>query len=165
MTRFTLIHNHTLTSHHFEEHPAWADYSEPDDIETIVSWGIEKAEIVKQLEMVNYSDEYVFPVLHTDPLPNFRFLYLRAEFTSAEGTRFTGYVLGQHPYCVGLFFGNEVFTFNSGLLDMARESLTRLRKTLRHPLAPFFPIHYSTPFQRHDGKKLEGEFYYNQITL
>ena len=162
MAMFTLIHGHDLSRDHFEQHPAWADYSEPDDIEEIVSWGLERAKIVEQLERVRYSDEFVFPVLRTDPLPSFRFLYLRAEFTAADGSRFVGYVIGQHPYCVAVFHGDEQFTFNANLPDMADEELARLRRVSHLPLTPFFPLHYSTTFLRGDGQRIEGQFDYDR---
>src|SRR5215471_16459158 len=110
---FTLVPRHNLSPSHFAQHPAWADYSEPDDIEQIAGWGVERAAIVAELERVHYSDKFVFPVLRTDPLPSFRFLYLRAEFTAADGSRFAGYVVGRHPYCIAVFHSDEKFMFNA----------------------------------------------------
>lgn len=155
---FTLIRVHDLSQQHFEQYPAWADYSEPDDIEEIVRWGVERGAVVAELERVHYSDEFVFPILRTDPLPSFRFLYLRAEFTAADGSRFAGYVIGEHPYCVAVFHGNEDFGFNATLPDLADEELARLRRVSRLPLTPFFPLRYSTTFRRDDGERIEGQF-------
>jgi hypothetical protein len=155
---FSLIPSSSLSPRHFEEYPAWADYSEPEDIEEIVRWGIEREAIVQELEQTGYSDEYVFPVLCTDPLPSFRFLYLKADFTAADGMQFTGYVIGQRPYCVAVFHDDEDFVFNSSLSDLGAEELERLRSWSGLALDPFFPLRYVTPFQRDDGQKIEGEF-------
>ena len=161
MSMFTLIHGHDLSRQHFEQHPAWADYSEPEDIEEIVSWGVERAAVVEQLERVRYSDEFVFPVLRTEPLPSFRFLFLRANFVSADGTRFTGYVIGQNPYCVAVFYGDDEFAFNANLPDLGEQELARLRQSSKLQLEPFFPLRYSTPFRRDDGERVEGLFAYD----
>jgi hypothetical protein len=91
---FTLIHGDHLSKRHFEQHPAWANYEEPNNIEQIVSWGVERAAVVAELERVKYSDEFIFPVLRTHPLLDFRLLYLKAEFTAADGSQFAGYVIG-----------------------------------------------------------------------
>jgi hypothetical protein len=157
---FTLINVNDLSRQHFEQYPAWADYSEPDDIDSIVSWGVDREEVIEQLERVGYSDEFVFPVLRTEPLPSFRFLFLRADFVSADGTRFTGYVIGQDPYCVAVFYGEKEFVFNDSLPDLGEEELARLRQWSKLPLKPFFPLRYSTPFRRDDGESIEGMFRY-----
>ena len=159
---FTLIQRHDLSQHHFEQHPAWADYSEPNDIKEIVDWGVERDSVVAELERVHYSDEFVFPVLRTDPLPSFRFLYLRAEFTAADGSWFAGYVIGEHPYCVAVFHGDKQFKFNVNLPDFAEQELARLRRVSRLPLAPFFPLRYSTTFRRNDGERIEGQIDYDR---
>jgi hypothetical protein len=159
---FTLIHGHDLSQRHFEQHPAWADYSEPADIEEIIGWGIERAAVVAELERVHYSDEFVFPVLRTDPLPSFRFLYLRAEFAAADGSRFAGYVIGEYAYCIAVFHGDEQFTFNANLPVLAKEELERLRRVSQLSLMPFFPLRYSTAFRRDDGERIAGLFDYDR---
>jgi hypothetical protein len=155
---FTLISWLELSPRHFKQYPVWAEYSEPDDINEIVSWGLERRAVVHQLEQTGFSDQHVFPVLKTDPLPCFRFLFLKAEFRAADGARLTGYVIGQRPYCVGVFAAAECFLFNENLPEMAGEQIDRLRRAARLPLTPFFPLRYSTAFRRDDGTRVEGEF-------
>ena len=160
---FKLVHRHDLSRKHYEEHPAWADYSEPDDIEEIVSWGIPRDEISNCLQQCTRTDaEYFFQVLRTDPLPSFRFLHLRASIIAADGTGFSGYVVGEHPYCVALFFGEHEFGFNVSLPDFAELELARLRRIAGLPLSPFFPLRYCTQFHDDNGHTIEGVFDYDR---
>lgn len=160
---FTLVHTHDLSQTHFDQYPAWANYSEPDDIEEIANWGIERAAILQQLERIHYSDEFLFPVLHHEPLPKFRFLYLKAMIIAADGSRLVGYIVGQAPHCLTVFHGDSQFTFNSNLRDLAAEELARLRRISQLSLTPFFPLHYSTTFRRDDGEKIEGQLDCNRF--
>jgi hypothetical protein len=159
---FALLPIRELSPKHFAEHPVWADYEEPGNIDQIVGWGVPRADVVRELERVSYSDAFMFPVLRTRPLPSFRFLYLSAALTAADGTQFSGYVLGAHPYCVAVFHGDESFMFNLNLPDMAENQLSRLRHLSGLRLAPFFPLHYSTQFHRGDGEPVVGVFDYNR---
>lgn len=162
MQPFTLHDWLALTQQHFERSPAWAKYCCPDDIDEIVSWGLDRREVNDRFAAVGYSDGVAFPVFRTDPLPDFQFLYLAARITAADGTEFDGYILGQSPHLVAVFHKGEEYGFNTHLPDMGADETARLRHDSRLELSPFMPLQYVTQFHRDDGSRIEGVFDYGQ---
>lgn len=160
MQPFTLHDWLALTQQHFEQCPAWAKYCCPDDIDEIVSWGLDRQAVNERFAEVGYSDGVAFPVLRTVPLPDFQFLFLVARITAADGTEFAGYILGQHPYVLAVFHDGEEYGFNTNLRDLGEAETSRLRRDSQFKLSPFMPLRYVTPFLRDDGQRIEGVFDY-----
>lgn len=160
MQTFTLLPRDFLSPRHFERWPAWAACTASEDIDEIVAWGLDRQTVTDQIAEVGYSDEFVFPVLRTAPLPSFQYLYLSARITAADGTEFAGYVLGPDSYFVAVFHNSEEYGFNARLPDLGDAELARLRLNSGLKLSPFLPLRYVTPLQRDDGRRIEGVFDY-----
>jgi hypothetical protein len=157
---FTLVPESQFGKHLFDRHPVWARFDEPDDVEVIVSWGINRAALLKQLEELHDgSDHAMYPVLQTDPLLEYPDVYVRAECLSPDGYEFTGCLQGVEALSIVLFFGASLYPFlSNGLSDLNLETLRRLRTDLGNAHATIFPLTYRTGFRKADGASLAGLF-------
>jgi len=144
-----------------EQFPIWASWQEPADGEGVLSWGEEGAELFRELEAVGFSDNYYFPILKYDTYEDWRigrFQHFKAQIIAADGSEFSGYVGDEFAYFAGVFFNDEAFNFNVGLLDWGEKTLAKLRIATGKPLSPFFPLRYRTDFRLEYGERLEGLF-------
>ena len=156
---FRLVPSYELAPRHFREHPVWAVHTRPDEIERIVGWGVDRGALMAELgRALETGDDYVYPVLDPDPLPERQMLFIRASFTSPEGLAWQGYLMGADPDCIGLFAGEEVVLFNRRLPALATRSLRSLRKSRPDLEGALFPLEYSSAFRSGAGQPIRGRF-------
>jgi hypothetical protein len=157
---FTVVRESRFGPWIFERHPVWARYSDWDEIDTIVTWGIDRDEVVRLLqENSDGNDHGLYPVLQTDPLPDHLDLQIRAEFETPEGMKFMGCLSGPEGLAIDLFYGDSFFPFlSNGLNDLNELTLDRLRTAIGKPNAVVFPCIYQTGFRTVDGDQVEGAF-------
>jgi hypothetical protein len=141
----TLVPESDFGERQLQEHAVWARYYDPDEIEEVVSWGIDRTAFLKALEQAHDgSDHAMYPVMRTDPLPESLDLYVRAEFVTPGGRRLTGYINGTEANFVTLFCAKDQFSFSStSLPDLNLEDLARLRRAIGDAAAVIFTDHVS----------------------
>ncbi|WP_153306628.1 UBA domain-containing protein [Desulfogranum japonicum] len=115
------------------KHPVWAQYYSPDDIDKLVEMGFDRDHIVNRLESVDYSDEYVFPVLKYDSCSPFQFSYYKSNFLIADIHEVTGYVLvtsysGVQAFCFR--YNSEEYSLNQSSPEITEDEEALLKNIL-----------------------------------
>jgi hypothetical protein len=150
-----------LSREDYERYPVWANYEEPGDFESILTWGEKGAQIVREIQAAGYSDAYYYPVLQLDDAwQGARGVTVRATIVAADGTELPGCVSAATSHYLGVFAGDEEFSFNIHWEDSANERLLQLRRATGRTLSPFFPLRYKTEFRISYGERVEGFFGY-----
>ena len=99
--KFKLLKYTDLTRKSFKESLTWAQYYEPDDIDTLEELGFDRTNVSSELERVNWSDEYWFPVPEETKIGEFMFEYRKAIFQTSTGKALEGYVVNSgHCICM-----------------------------------------------------------------
>lgn len=127
--KFELIKFDQLNQDCFDKFSTWAQYYEPDDIETLQSLGFDKSEVSRELEAVGYSDDYWFPIPNETSVGSFQFEHRKATFRTTGGIKLDGYVVNS-GHAIGLFGANEEWVLNSNLLDTLEEEINDLKSDL-----------------------------------
>jgi len=127
MRPFILKSGDSLNENDFIEHPAWATYYEPDDIETLIELGFDATEVRTAIAAKGYSDSYSFALPAKASDAPFHYLYLSIRATTVGGRKLVGYVTSA---CLGLFLNGESFEFNPRLADLSEANATRLAVAL-----------------------------------
>ncbi len=127
MQPFILKFDDSLNENDFIEHPAWATYYEPDDIETLIELGFDADEVRGAIAATGYSDSYSFALPAKASDAPFHYLYLSIRATTVGGRKLVGYVANA---CLGLFLNGETFQFNPRLADLSEGNATRLAVAL-----------------------------------
>jgi len=99
------------------EWPAWGQYDEPDDIESLVGLGYDRELVRSRIEATGWSDRYWFPIPEGAPPGMFRYEQRRAYFHNSKGRRFAGYVMDE-GHAIGLFGKSREWLINVGLLSL-----------------------------------------------
>ena len=139
--KFGFISQSEISDALFEKHPAWASYYEPDDIDAIANWGIDRGEIVKMLESIEYSDDYIFPMLSVENEYPFKFEYYKAIFTTPSGIAINGYTIGTRIYAIGIFTHKDHYILNLNLKDRALEAENRILSDIGMESDTLFPLY------------------------
>ena len=127
----------------FEACKAWAQYYEPDDIEELAKLGYEKGIVRKEIEAVNWSDDYWFPIPEETPVGTFQFEKRKTKFKSTSGKEFSGYVFNR-GHSIGLWGENEEWIINENLLDMYEDEKTAIHRGLSiNESEDLLPLEYS----------------------
>src|SRR5262249_44171520 len=101
---FRLIRCSALSQHDFEEHPVWSEFYDSDEIEEIVSWGVNREWLLRELDRVDDGGEHAaYPVLVRDPLPQRMRIYIRAVFKTPDEMLLRGYVMNEDAAFIGIF--------------------------------------------------------------
>lgn len=100
--KFKLIKYTELNRKYFEESLTWAQYYEPDDIDTLEELGFDRKVVSSQLESVGWSDEYWFAIPDKTKVGSFMFEHRKANFITKSGKNLSGYVVNS-GHCVCLF--------------------------------------------------------------
>ncbi len=81
-------------------------------------------------------------------------LFIAADFTTGDGERFSGYVVGEGAYAVGLFIRGEEFVLNGRLPTLARATEIRVLAALGRPEGILLPLRYTlrVPFGEEGSK-------------
>ena len=124
--KFELIKYTDLNRKHFEESLTWAQYYEPDDIDTLEELGFDRKVVSEELEKVGWSDEYWFAVPEGTKIGSFMFERRKANFKTKSGKQLDGYVVNS-GHCVCLFGAEKEWNININLLDLLEEEISDLR--------------------------------------
>ena len=159
---FTPVPESQFGEYQLQLHGVWARYDHPSEIEEIVSWGVDRSEIMAALAATDSgSDHAMYPVLQTDPLPEYLDIYVRAEFETPDNQRLTGYVSGKEGF-VAFYYANDEFSFSAitptHFPDINLEELSRFRNAIGDPDAVLFPMKFRTAYRKPDGTPLCGSF-------
>ena len=119
-----------------DEYPVWAEYYEPGDVDSICAWGIARDVVVAMLEAVDWSDEFMFPVLRLSDAARFQFFYASAQFRTADGRVFAGYAFNEGPTSIGIFHDGEPIILNQCNPSISEEEETRLKQFFRAAIYP-----------------------------
>ena len=136
--QFELRHESEMSAALMAQHPLWAQYHEPDDIEVIASWGISRATVESALESVGWSDSYIFPVLQSTDVSRFYFFYAAATFRAADGTHFAGFVSDFVPTSLWVFHNGERLLLSLDDPELTQEDERALRASLGGQ--PIYPV-------------------------
>lgn len=92
------------------------------------------------------SEDYKEPVTNWSPLPiHEHVLFLKADFTAADGTEFEGYLVGLRSfYAFGLFVNDRTYVLNLNLKEELDEDVAEIYKSLGKEKVDFFPVEYKT---------------------
>lgn len=160
---FKMVPMSQLSKRHFDLHPIWCELYDYDEREDIVSWGVNREWLERELDRVgNGSDHSAYPILRPYPLPVRMRLYIRARFVTAGGTKLDGYVMNDDAFVVTLFEGDgdTEYTFSRHSLfgDLNSQSLRALRCTIGRGDDPVFPLRYETDFLGPNDALIAGTF-------
>src|SRR5690606_32813807 len=150
-----------LSKCHFDLHPIWSEYYDFDELEKIVSWGVDRQWLQRGLERVDDgSDHCAYPILRPYPLPGRMRLYMKARFVTAGGTKLDGWVMNENAFVVTLFTddGEYGFSRHSALGDLNGQDLRRLQAAIGRSDDPVCPLRYETDFLGPDNMLLAGTF-------
>jgi hypothetical protein len=137
---FKFVNLSELSASLFEEHPIWASYYEPDDIDAITNWGINRNEVVEKLEKIGYSDDYIFPMLSIDNEYPFKFEYYKASFELPSGEMLSGYMVGTKARAIGIFTDKEHYVLNINLKKSALDDEKNILKDIGSNAKVMFPL-------------------------
>ena len=145
--KFKLIKYSEFNRKHFEESLTWAQYYEPNDIDTLQGLGVDRHEVSRELERVGWSDDYWFPVPDKTQIGSFMFEFRKANFTANCGRQLNGYMVDS-GHCICLFGTNKEWTININLLDHLEEEIGILKADVGlSDNEKLFPIEVNVPFK------------------
>lgn len=127
--KFELIKLDQLNQDSFAKFSTWAQYYEPDDIETLKKLGFDKSEVSRALEAAGYSDDYWFPIPNETSIGSFQFEYRKAIFRTSDGINLNGYVVNS-GHAIGLFGAKKEWILNINLLKTLEEEIDDLKLDL-----------------------------------
>jgi len=162
MTTFKMIFGNELSEQHFDEYPVWSEFYEYDELEEIVSWGVDCDWLMKEWQEKHSGSEHcVYTVLQTEPLPERMRIYVKADVTTATGIKLKGYVMGEDAFGIGVFVkGQEFFFTRASAFESERDEKERLelQNMISDSKEAIFPLTYKTDFKDCEGKLIAGEF-------
>lgn len=145
--KFKLIKYTELNQKHFEEPHTWAQYYEPDDIDTLEELGFERKVVLAELESVGWSDEYWFAIPEKTKVGSFMFEHRKANFITKSGKHLSGYVVNS-GHCVCLFGEEREWDININLLDLLEDEISDLKNDVGLAESEdLLPLKVSIPFK------------------
>jgi hypothetical protein len=135
MNTFRVKPEHLLGEKDFIEHPVWATYYEPDDIETLESLGFDAGQVQAALEPLNLSDDYSFPLPVEAAGSPFHYLFLSVRAQTKGGNQLVGYITGA---CLAVFFQGNCYHFNPNLQARSLDNAFALAAALNESMV--FPM-------------------------
>ena len=162
---FMLVPMSRLSKGHFDVHPIWSEFYDAEEVDEIVSWGVDREWLERELERVHHGNDHAaYPILRPYPLPERMRLFIGARFVTAGGAELDGWVMNENAFVVTLNVNEHEFTFSAhlDLADLNRPELQRLKQAMGAPEDPVFPLHYETEFLGHDDELIAGGF--NPVT-
>ncbi|WP_213609391.1 hypothetical protein [Pseudoalteromonas sp.] len=124
--KFELIKYTDLNRKYFEESLTWAQYYEPEDIDTLEELGFDRKVVSAELEKIGWSDEYWFAVPEDTKIGSFMFEHRKADFITKSGKHLSGYVVNS-GHCVCIFGAEREWDININLLDLLEEEIGELK--------------------------------------
>lgn len=127
------------------EWPAWGQYHEPGDIDSLVECGYDREGVRSKIEATGWSDAYWFPIPDGVIEGTFAFEVRRTSFRTPKGKGIQGYICdGGHA--IGLFGQNQEWIINANLLDMFEEERVEMLRDLGlDPEEELLPLEYEHP--------------------
>ena len=106
----------------------------------------------------NESNDARCPVYNHEPLPgNVSSLFIKAQFTTAEGDHFTGYLSGRKKFhAFTLFFDGISYHFNLNLGDQVRAKASELGVALGKTDFKLLPLRYTSEVHFEGEANVEG---------
>ncbi|MFK8012150.1 MAG: hypothetical protein AB8B80_08935 [Marinicellaceae bacterium] len=145
--KFTLIKYTDLNRKNFEESLTWAQYYEPDDIDTLEELGFDRKVVTTELEKVGWSDEYWFAVPEETEDGSFMYEHRKANIITKSGKQLSGYVVNS-GHCVCLFGAEKEWSININLLDLLEEEICDLKADVGLTESEeLLPLKVSIPFK------------------
>ena len=145
--KFQLIKYTDLNRNHFKESLTWAQYYEPDDIDTLEKLGFNRKVVLEELKRVRWSDEYWFAVPEETEIGSFMFEHRKANFITKSGKQLDGYVVNK-GHCVCLFGSQKEWDININLLDLLEEEIDTLKIDIGlKESEKLLPLEVSIPFK------------------
>ena len=145
--KFKLVKSEEITQQLLDEHSAWAQYYDPDDVESLVELEYDRSNVVKQLENVGWSDNYWFPIPHGTKIGIFQFEIRKAEFSTRNGKSLVGYYC-DHGHAIGLYGKSQEWLVNLNLLDSHTKELPALLQDLGLNENTLLPLEVQIPSER-----------------
>lgn len=144
----------------FEHFPVWSEHYDYDEIDEIVSWGIDRDWLMDQFKKHHDGSAHCYyPILQTAPrLPSRMRVYIKADIRTAKGRPLTGYVAGSEGF-LSICHEGEQYGFFSDYPENNQFNLSQLIR-LKQKLDsddPVIPFKFTTPFIDSLGEKIEGE--------
>ena len=155
---FVLIPQSELSIEHFEAYPIWSEHYDYDEIDEIVSWGIDREWLLREIRAKCAGNEHcVYPLLQTNPLPARMRIFIKARLRTPDGVDLSGYVVNEDAYAVGIFWENVEYVFNHHplLRELNEEQEAKLRNAVGDDI---FPLKYETDFRNNAGERIRGAF-------
>ena len=159
---FVLIPQSELSKEHFEAYPIWSEHYDYDEIDEIVSWGIDREWLLQEIRAKCTGSEHcVYPLLQTDPLPARMRIFIKARFQTPDGVILSGFVVNEDAYAMGIFWGNAEYGFNNHplLRELNKVQEAKLKEAVGYTI---FPLKYETDFRNNDGERIRGEFSFGE---
>ncbi|MCP4142608.1 MAG: hypothetical protein GY755_20405 [Chloroflexi bacterium] len=157
---FRLISRDEFSPQLFEEYPVWSEHYDYFEIEEIVSWGIERDWLQKELKEKHRGNKHCYyPLLDLDCLYSRMRAFIKVDITTKNGKTFSGYVVNEEAYAVGFFIESEEIIFNKNMpLSWQKETIKKLEDLTRSKYKSLFPLFYETDSSLTLGKKSTGVF-------
>lgn len=145
--KFELIKYTDLNRKYFEKSLTWAQYYEPDDIDTLEELGFNRKVVTTELDNIGWSDEYWFAVPEETKIGSFMFEHRKANFITKSGIHLSGYVVNS-GHCVCLFGAESEWDININLLDLLEEEIDDIKADLGLAESEeLLPLKVSIPFK------------------
>lgn len=141
-------------------YPVWSEHYDFDEIEEIVSWGIDRDWLLKELQSKHSGNEHcLYPLLQTNPFPPRMRIFIKARFKTTGGQDLEGYVMDEDAFVIHIFYSDGEYGFSRHPLleNLNKEQEERLKEKIGEFI---FPLTYETDFLAQDGKRICGEFVY-----
>jgi hypothetical protein len=158
---FYIVPHDELAFDDFERFPVWSEHYDFDEIEEIISWGIDANWLKAQLgKLHDGSAHCYYPILQTTPrLPTRMHMSMKADITTVGGRQFKG-IVPQGMNCLGIYHDGSLYDFNGVFQEMAEDNVAALQ-SLQEKLGsaePIFPVRFTTGFFNSEGEPIEGTF-------
>ena len=146
-----------LTPAHFKECAVWSEYYDFEELEELLTWGVEKKYIDELLAIAKEGGAHpYYTVRNLELLPDRMRIYIYTQFITASGLKLEGIICNPNPFVIGIFVGEEIERFNPNLMDFWKESEAKVRSVYSIEDNKIFPLQYSTDFKDSHGTKIQG---------
>lgn len=135
MRQFIFKPESQLTEQDFVDYPAWSDYYEPDDIQTLGKLGFDVEEVREAIAATGYSDDYVFALPVEGCSSPFHLLMLSLRAVTPSGVKLVGY---STYACLTVFHKGKSYSFNRNLRERAFVHASQLAQALS--VVTIFPL-------------------------
>lgn len=126
---FKLVATEDLTLELFRNHGIWAQYNNPDDIDSLELLGYDREAVESMIKSVNWSDDFWFPIPGSVKPCIFQFEMRFAHFITPGGIRLNGAVYNR-GHAIYLFGKSRGWGINKLLPEMHKHNRSKLMKDI-----------------------------------